>query len=229
MQRLGHNFFAGAMLAGDQHIGVTGADAAEQRKQRLHGLGFGDEYRTVLRAQQVVFRLQPLGAADDAVQIHLRADNAEQALVVPGFLDEITGAPAHGLHRKLHAAPGSHHHDRHFAVHGLHTREQIHAFLSGSGIALVIEVHQDNVELVALQGLKHGGGIVGRFGVKAFSLEQQAQGLAHVLLVVCNKDANAVAGSRRGAYEFFGFGQLSPGKNCRCACVVARSLVIDSC
>ena len=75
MKGLGHNFFSGAMLAGNQHVGITGADAADQRQQRLHGLGFGDKHRAVLGPQQVVFRFQLLRPADHAMQINLGADD----------------------------------------------------------------------------------------------------------------------------------------------------------
>src|SRR5258708_32623791 len=92
MQGLSDNFFSRAMLARDQYVRVARANAAQQHQQRLHGLGFRNEHRPVLRAQKTILGFQTLGPPHSAVKINLRADNAEQALIVPRLLNEVPGA-----------------------------------------------------------------------------------------------------------------------------------------
>jgi len=43
VERVGHEFLAGAGLAGDQYVGACGGYEIHLTKQRLHGLGVADE------------------------------------------------------------------------------------------------------------------------------------------------------------------------------------------
>src|SRR6266545_1714825 len=80
----GHRPLAGPVLAGDEHVGVGGADAR-------------DEPDLALLAQEAHLGLQPLAPAQGLPQLDLGADDREQPRVLPGLLDEIAGPPAHGL------------------------------------------------------------------------------------------------------------------------------------
>ncbi len=63
-------------------------------------------------AQQRIFRLEALAVAERPAQLGLRAQDREQARVLPRLLDEVAGAAAHGLDGDVDAAPGGHHDDR---------------------------------------------------------------------------------------------------------------------
>ena len=58
VQQLGDNLLAGAVLAGDEHVGVGGADLRDQLEHRLHGGRAGDELRHAFGAEQAIFKLQ---------------------------------------------------------------------------------------------------------------------------------------------------------------------------
>src|SRR5205807_10614675 len=66
--------------------------------------------------------------------------------------------------------------------------EQIDSFLSGGGIALIVEVHQHNIKIVDLQSVQQGRGIVCGFDEVALSLEEQTQSFANVSLIVGNQN-----------------------------------------
>ncbi len=75
------------------------------------------------------------------------------------------------------------------AVDGLDAREQVEALLAGGGVAGVVEVHHDDVEIASLDGGEDGGGRRGGLDLVALGLEQQAQGLEDVGLIVGDEDA----------------------------------------
>ncbi len=76
MEQLGDDLLAGAVFAGDEHVGVGGADLRDQFQDRLHGGSAGDELRHAFGAQQAVFELQLAGAAQGLVQLGVDADRA---------------------------------------------------------------------------------------------------------------------------------------------------------
>ena len=78
--------------------------------------------------------------------LRLLADGGQQAVVVPGLLDEIAGAAAHRFHRQIDVAPGGHHHHRHGVALRFQAGQQVHAFLAGGGVAGVVQVGEDQVE-----------------------------------------------------------------------------------
>ena len=120
----------------------------------------------------------------------LFANRGEQALVVPGLLDEIAGAAAHGFDREVDAAPGGHHdHGRGVALR-FEAGQQVHAFLAGGGVARVVEVGQDQIEVVRrgpLRSSARGESTVTAFAALAF--EQEPQGFQHVGLIVADQHA----------------------------------------
>ena len=67
--------------------------------------------------------------------------------------------------------------------------EQVQAFLARGGVAGVVQVHQDDVELVRLQAAQDPGGRGSGFDRVSLRLQKQAQGLEDVRLIVGHKNA----------------------------------------
>ena len=103
---------------------------------------------------------------------------------------------AHGLDRQFHRAPGRHDHHRQGGIERLDAVQQVEPFLAGGGIAGVVQVHQDDVEIARFHGVDHGRGRGGGFGAVAFAFDQEAEGFENVGLVVGNQDARACADRR---------------------------------
>ena len=112
VQRLRDQSLAGAVFAGDEDVGVGRADARDHVEHRAHGRRLRDQLRKALGAQRAILRLQALPLAQRAAEFDLRLENGGEARVVPGLLDEIARAAAHGLDGQLHAAPRGHHDHR---------------------------------------------------------------------------------------------------------------------
>src|SRR5207237_5388505 len=99
VNRLRHGAFAGAVLAGDEHVGLRRPDARDQLEHRTHRRRLGDEKRTDVGLQRSIFGLEPLLAPERARELDLRANDGEQPRVLPRLLDEVAGPPAQGLRR----------------------------------------------------------------------------------------------------------------------------------
>ena len=76
VQRLRDHALAGAVLAGDQHVGIRRPDALNQLEHRPHGRRLGDQQRPHVRLQRSVLGFEPLLPAQRARQLDLRADDA---------------------------------------------------------------------------------------------------------------------------------------------------------
>ena len=192
MQRLRHQPFAGAVLAGDEHVGVGGAHARDHVEHRPHGRRLRDQLREALGAQGAILGFQALSFAQRAAQLDLRFEDGREARVVPGLLNEIARAAAHGLHGQLHRSPGRHHDHRQGGIEALDAVEQLETFLAGGGVARVVEVHQDDVEIARFDGIDGRGGRVDGLGLIAFALHQEAQRFEDVGLIVGDEDARRV-------------------------------------
>ena len=128
-------------------------------------------------------------APERPAELDLGPKGGEEPGVVPRLLDEVARAPAHRLDGLVHAAPGGHHHRGQRGVEGLELGDQLQALAAGGGVAGVVEVEQDGVEVGSLHRGQHGGRRAGGLDGVAFALEQQAQRLADVGLVVRDEDA----------------------------------------
>ena len=170
-------------------LASDGPHARNHLQHGLHGRRFGDERWHAFGAQQPVLGLQTQAAADGVAQIDLCLDDAEQAFVFPGLLDKIARPAAHGFHSQADGAPGGHYDDRQNGIDGLNPREQVQAFLAGSGIARVIQIHQYDIEVARLERGDDAGRRSGGFDLVALAFEQQAEGFEYVSLVVRDKDA----------------------------------------
>ena len=194
MQRARHHPLARAVFASDEHIGVRRTDPTDQLQHWSHGGGLGDERRAAAASQQFVFRLQPLSFAQGLAQFDLIADDRGETGVVPRFLDEVARPPPHRFDGQFDIGPGRHDHDRQRAVERLNAGEQIESFLARGGVARVIEVHEQDIELALLQRRQHFGRRSDGFCPVTFAFEQQSQSLQHIGLVVGNQDARGGIG-----------------------------------
>ena len=188
VQRLRHQPLAGAVFAGDQDVGVRGPHAGDDVEHRAHGSRLRDELGEALGAQRVVFGFEALAFAEGAAELDLRFEDGGEARVIPGLLDEVARAAAHGFDGELDGTPGGHHDDGQRGIEGLNAVEQLEAFLAGGGIARVIEVHEDGIEVARFDRIDSGGRGVDGFGLVAFAFDEEAQRFENVGLIVGNKD-----------------------------------------
>ena len=176
VQRLRHQPLAGAVFAGDQHVGVRGSHARNDVEHGAHGRRLRDELGEPFGAQRVIFGFEALAFAQGAAKLDLRLEDGGEARVVPGLLDE------------LHGPPGRHHDDGQRGVERLNAVKQLQAFLAGGGIAGVIEVHEYRVEVARFDRIDGGGRRVDGFGLVAFALDEESQRFENVRLIVGNED-----------------------------------------
>jgi hypothetical protein len=113
--------------------------------------------------------------AQGLAELDLGANDGQQAGIVPGLLDEVAGAAPHRLNRQLYAPPSGHDHHGEGRVHLLNPGEKIKPFLPRGGVAGVVQVHQDGVEVPHFQGIDDAGGRANGFGLEALALQQQAE------------------------------------------------------
>ncbi len=192
VERARDHFFSGAVLAGDEDVGVRRADARDQVQHRTHRGGFGDQRRASIGAQETILGFEALAFAQSLRKLDLSFQDREQARVLPGLLDEILGAAAHRFDGEFEAAPRRHHDDGKRAVFRPDVREQIEAFLAGGGVARVVQVHQQPVEFAGFERGEHCGRRCDGLDVESFAFQQQTQSFANVRLVICNQNSCAV-------------------------------------
>ena len=155
VQRLRDQSLAGAVFAGDEDVGVGRARRA--RSRRAPGAWRPIRRSAAGSARRAGRGSRPPGAgrlrSARPSSIWVSQDGGE-ARVVPGLLDEVARAAAHGLDGQFDAAPGGHHDHRQRGVERLDAVEQVETFLAGGGVARVVEVHQDGVEIAGFDGLR---------------------------------------------------------------------------
>ena len=208
--RAGDQALAGAVFAGDQHVRVGGADAGDHLQHGLHRLRLRDQRGLAFAAaaQQRVLGFEALAVAQRLAQFGLRAQDRQQARVLPRLLHEVARAAAHRFDRDVDAAPGGHDDDGQRGVERAQVVEQIEPFLAGRRVARVIEVHQDDVELAAFDRGDDAGGRGGGLNLIALGLEQQAERFEHVGLIVRHEDPrHAARGAVGGAIGSAGRGE----------------------
>ena len=197
VQGLGDEALARAVLAGDQHVRVRRPDARDHFEHRPHRRRFGEDRRAAVSLQRLVRGLELSSAANRAPQFGLRADDRQEAFVLPRLLHEVAGAAAHRFHRDIHRSPRRQDDDRQRFIGGVDALEEIEALLAGRGIARVVQIHQDDVvvlELERAQQLRRR-----RRGVddEALGLQQQPQRFDDVGLVVRDEDPGRRISSHR--------------------------------
>ena len=188
VQQARDDALAGAVLAEDQHVRIRRSDPCKAFKQASHGWCLGDETFGGRTAQQDVLGLQALATTTRATERTLVAEHAHQARVVPGLFDEIAGTATHRLDGDIDRAPGRHHHDRKFLIDLLQLAQQFKPFGTGRRIARVVEIDQGDIEAFLLRRFECLGRALHGRAIPALAFQQQAQGLAHITLVVGDED-----------------------------------------
>ena len=172
MQRLRYDFFARAMLAGNQHVGIRRPNARQQLQHRLHGSRLGDQFRPPFGAQQAVFRFQHFSLPHCPAKFDLGAQNGNQPRIFPGLLDKVTGAAAHGLDREIDIGPRRHDDNAQAAVMSTELGQQLQTFRAGSSVAGVIEVDEQRIEGFAGNPVPYFAGRLRSLYPVAFRLQQ---------------------------------------------------------
>lgn len=198
VEGLGDHFLSGSVLAGDEDVGVGGADAGNGGEDGLHRRRGGDHFREAVGAEDAVLGFKMLGAADGVLEVDLGAEDGEQTGVVPGLLNEVLRASAHGFNGQLDIGPGGHDNDGHLRVVGLDPGEEVEALLSGGGVACVVEVDEEGVVGPGLEGFEDGVRGAGLFDAETFGSEKKIEGVEDVGLVVGDEE--------RGLAGFCGVG-----------------------
>ena len=188
VKRLRHEALARAVLACDEHVGVGRADAIDHLQHRAHRGRLGDERGAALGGRTRL-RLQASGPAQRPSELHLRAQDREQPLVVPGLLDEVAGAAAHRLDRDVHRAPRRHDDDRKDGVGGMDLPEQLEPFLARRRVARVVEVDQHHVVVTLAERGERRRRRLDGVDLITLPLEQQAEGFEDIALIVGDEDA----------------------------------------
>ena len=189
VQRLRDQALAGAVLAGDEDVGVRRADARDDVEHRPHRRRFGEQRRVPVGHQRLVRRFELPPAPDRAAQLGLRPHDRQQPLVVPRLLDEVARAAAHRLDRHVDRSPRRHHDNRQRFVGRVNPLQQVEPFFAGRRVARVVEVHQDDVVVLELHRAKQLLRRRRRVDDVALRLQQQAQRLEHIGLIVADQDA----------------------------------------
>jgi hypothetical protein len=189
MQGARDNFFSGAMLTGDENVGVGRADAGNGIENRLHERSGGNELGTSLGLQQAILGSQPFGALQGAAKVDLGADDGEQARILPGLLDEITGAAAHGLDREFNVRPRGHDNDGNGVVEADNFGKQVEPFLPRGRVSGVVQVDEQGIVEPCGQRIANQRG--GSRGLHFISLrtQQEFESFENVLLIVGGQDA----------------------------------------
>ena len=160
-----------------------------QLQDRLHGGRGGDEVWRLASQQGGVLGLETEAAAQRPAQRDLVAEDRQQTVVVPRLFDEVAGAEPDRPNGDLDAAPGRHHHHRQRAVQTLELLQQLETLGSRRRVAGVVEVDEGGVKV---RGGHRGERAVRRIGGLdrvPLGLEQEAQRLQHVGLIVGNQDS----------------------------------------
>jgi hypothetical protein len=146
-------------------ISSTGRIAPDSARMRRVPVGL----------QGLVGGLELPAAAERTAQFGLRPDDRQQPLVVPRLLDEVARAAPHRFDRDVHRAPGRHHHHRERFVGGVDALQQVEPFLARRGVARVVQVHQDDVEVLQFESAQQ---LRGDEAVSMRSLRASAAGAA---------------------------------------------------
>ncbi len=120
------------------------------------------------------------------MQLGVHANQADEALVLPGFLDEIAGAALDALDRQVDVAPCGHDDDRQARIDLLQPRKQIEPLLAGGGVARVVQVDEQHVVVALAQRLKQQLRRTDALNLDALRGEQELHGLKNMRLIVGN-------------------------------------------
>ena len=188
MQRLRHEALAGAVLAGDEDVGVGWPDAIDHLQDGAHRGRLGDQRGAALGGRACL-RFEAPGPAQRPSELHLRPQDGEQPIVVPRLFDEVAGAPAHRFDSDVHRPPRRHDDDRQDGIAGVDLPQQLEAFLARRRVARVVEVDQHHVVVTLAERRERRRRRLDGVDLITLSLEQQPQGFEDIALIVGDEDA----------------------------------------
>ena len=190
VQRPCDETLAGAVLAGDEDVGVRRADAGDDLEDGLHRRGVGDETGHGRRRRRIALCASSRSARRMARPSSTCVlDDRLQPLVVPRLLDEVAGAPAHRFDGEVHRTPRRHHHHRQRRVELLDLLQQVEPLGARRGVARVVQIDQHRVVLaLAERGHDRRRRLDGVDQI-AVGLEQQPERLEDVTLVIGDEEA----------------------------------------
>ena len=110
MDGLGDQLFAGAALALNQNRRAAGRNLRDQVENLQHGLALADNILEVIALLQGALKL--LVFFFSAAAAHRGPHVRQQLLIVPGLLDEVSGAILHGADSVIHGAVSGNHDHR---------------------------------------------------------------------------------------------------------------------
>ncbi len=139
------------------------------------------------------------------MQFDLRANDCQQAFILPRLLDEVARAAAHSFDRQPNVAPCRHNNHGQVAVVGDDLRKEVEAFLARRGVARVVQVDQDRIVRFAGERFAHCGRRLRGIDDVAFGAQQQFDGLEDMRLIVRGENAG---GSRRFLFSDL-FGEIT--------------------
>ena len=158
--------------------------------EALHLRQRGREQRALDAACLVQLARLPLDVrAPLAACGNLAVQQRDERRVVPRLLHEVPHAAAHGLDGEVDRAPAGHHDDRQRAVQRLQARQEVDALAARRRVAGVVQVHQHEIEPRPLHGREGGLGRVHGVDVHPLRLQQQAERVDEIRLIVGDQDA----------------------------------------
>src|ERR1035438_3407915 len=190
MEQLGNYFLAGAMLAGDENIGIRRANLTNQLKHGLHGGSASDKLGHAFSAEEAIFKFELTGATQSMMQLGVNANERDQALILPRLLDEVACAALDGFDGQVNVAPGGHDDDWNARIHLVDAGEEIEAFLAGGGVARVVKVDEYDVVVVLADRIEEQLWRANTADVDALRGQKQLDSLENVGLIVGDQNSN---------------------------------------
>ena len=178
----GHQFLAGAALAGDQDGGLAGGDLPHLVQQVGHGAGGMDQAAFLCLALQEV--AQPGVVLFQFLHVEGLVHRHQEFVPGEGLQQVGERAQAHGLHRLFHRAVGRQHHHRRrpravvlaHAPEHLHAVDARHAHVRHDQVGRALQQGQTGFPVTGLQHLVPG------------FVQDEAHDLAQAVVVVDDED-----------------------------------------
>ena len=189
MERLGDQFLAGPAFALQKNRRAAGCDLGYEVENLEHGLALAHDvvevvalFQSALELNVFFFRTLP---GDRGANI------GQKLFIVPGLLDEVSGAILHGAHGVLDRAVRGDHDYGLQRIQHVNLAQQVHTVSVRQS-----EIEQDDIEVtLTQQGHTLAAGSRGCHGV-AFELQKRFQRLPNFGFVINDQYAAEVLGQR---------------------------------
>jgi hypothetical protein len=125
-----------------------------------------------------------------ATQDHLFLQTLQKLSVGPGFFHKIGDAVLHCFHSDPHRGPTGHHNNGRRTFQCGELRQQVEPFATRGGVPRVVQIHQNEVELLARDRFEQLRGRRNGFGRIAVGLQQEMQSADDVGLIVRDQNSD---------------------------------------